>query len=136
MKESEAAMLLMKCAAYDQRTIGEADALAWAEVLGDIRLVDALKVVQRHYAASRDRIMPFDVRAGVRVLREARLAEAPEPIPPHELLDDPDAYKAWMRQARSRIADGDHVEQPALGHRMLPDLTRVFPSMPRPRYSS
>ena len=136
MRESEAAELLIKCAAFDQRTIGEADALAWAEVLDDLRLSDALAAVSAHYVASRDRITVFDVRAGVKGIRETRLAEASEPIPPHELVDDPDAYLEWMRYARARIADGDHVEQPALGHRMLPDLTRVFPSMPRPRYSS
>ena len=136
MRESEAAELLIKCAAFDQRTIGEADALAWAEVLDDLRLPDALAAVSAHYVASRDRITVFDVRAGVKGIREARLAEAPEPIPPHELVDDPDAYRAWMRQARSRIADGDELVQPALGHRVLPDLTRVFKSVPRPRYSS
>ena len=139
MKKSEATLLLIKCAAFDQRTIGEADAQAWAEVLDDIRLSDALDAVAGHYVVSRERIMPLDIRVRVKVLREERLAAAVEPIPPHELVDDPAAYQAWMRQARQQIADGgDHQwhRDPELPERVMPDLSRVFPSMPRPRYSS
>ena len=135
MTPSEAAELLVLCSAYDNRTIGDGNALAWADVLNDVRLADAKDAVKAHYRRSAEFLHASEVRERVRALREARLAEAAEPIPPHEFLDDPEAYKAWMRQARSRIADGDHVEQPALGHRALPDLSRVFPSMPRPRYS-
>lgn len=131
MRESQAAELLIKCAAYDQRTIGEADALAWSEVLEGIRLVDALEVVKRHYATCRDRVMPFDIRSGVKVLRERRLAEAPEPIPPHYLLDKPEEYGAWLRAARAEIADGKVQEQLRLLARDMPDLSRVFPEFPR-----
>lgn len=77
MNRSETAVLLAKVSAFDQRTVGEADVLAWHDVLGDLDLADALAAVSGHYRDSTDRIMPADVRRGVRELRaeRRRLAE-------------------------------------------------------------
>ena len=130
MRQSEAAILLAKCSAYDRRTVGESDALAWSEGLEDIRLTDALEVVKQHFMRSREMIKIVDIREQVKALREKRLAAAPEPIPPHELLDCPDRYGEWLRAARSKIADGACVEQPVLPQRQMPDLDRTFRSVP------
>ncbi len=62
--------VLAKAAAFDQRTVGQADVLAWHEILHRVDRVDALSAVTRHYAESRDRLMPADV---VRLGRIARL---------------------------------------------------------------
>lgn len=62
MELAEVALVLTKAAAYDRRTVGEADARAWHEVLGDVELVDALAAVARHYRDSTDWLMPAHLR--------------------------------------------------------------------------
>lgn len=62
--------VLAKAAAFDQRTVGQADVLAWHEILHRIERDDALDAVAKHYAESRERLMPADV---VRLGRIARL---------------------------------------------------------------
>lgn len=62
--------VLAKAAAFDQRTVGQADILAWHEILHRIDRADALTAVAAHYAESRERLMPADV---VRLGRIARL---------------------------------------------------------------
>ena len=69
MQPADAAILLAKCAAFDNRTVGRADAEAWAEALDDVRLPDALAAVTVWYRDNRERIMPADVR---RLVAEAR----------------------------------------------------------------
>lgn len=84
MNPSEAATILAKMAAYDQRTVGEADALAWAEALdGQVTVSAALEAVTAHYRKSRDRMMPVDVILAVREARGAilrRMGAADPPI--------------------------------------------------------
>lgn len=62
MTPGDAARVLTKAAAFDQRTIGEADVLAWHEALADVDPADALGAVTRHYANSEQRLMPVHVR--------------------------------------------------------------------------
>lgn len=62
MNPGDAARILAKAAAYDQRTIGEADAMAWFEALSDLDAADALEAVTRHYRGSTERLMPAHVR--------------------------------------------------------------------------
>jgi len=64
--------VLAKAAAFDQRTIGQADVLAWTEVLHSLELPDALEAVTRHYTESRERLMPADVIRHARAARDAR----------------------------------------------------------------
>ena len=73
MKLAEVAVVLAKAAAYDRRTVGEADARAWHEVLGDVELVDALVAVARHYRDSTDWLMPAHLRRLAAQCRDARL---------------------------------------------------------------
>jgi len=56
------ASVLAKAAAFDQRTVGQADILAWHEALHDLDPADALAAVTRHYASSEVRLMPVHVR--------------------------------------------------------------------------
>lgn len=64
MNASEAVMVLTAAATVDKRTIGEADARMWAEILPPSvgpRL--AVEAVKAYYAERREMIMPADVIA-------------------------------------------------------------------------
>lgn len=93
MNASEAAILLGLAAAYDRRTVGEADARAWADALDDIALEDAQDAVKRHYRTSTEWIMPAHVRKGVAAIareRRAELAAVRDPIPDRPEFPRPD----------------------------------------------
>jgi hypothetical protein len=76
MNIPNATLVLQKIAAGDQRTVGEADILFWADVLPDhIELEDALKGITYYFRRSRDRIMPADVIIEARRARCHRLGE-------------------------------------------------------------
>lgn len=79
MTPADVAKVLAKAAAFDQRTVGEADVLAWYEVIGDLDVADALAAISRHYREHAERVMPADVIRIVAEIererrREARLA--------------------------------------------------------------
>lgn len=76
MNLSETAELIATMAAYDQRTIGEADVIAWQTVLTDAPFQDCREAVLRYYAEHTDRIMPAHVRRIVRDIRREREAAA------------------------------------------------------------
>ena len=63
MKPSEVAQVLAKCAAFDARTVGEADVAAWTEALHDVPLDTALAAVPAHYRDHEDRIKPSHIRS-------------------------------------------------------------------------
>lgn len=77
MNHSETARLLAAIAAYNNRTIGEADVEAWQSALDDIELTDALAAVKKHYRTSIDWIMPLHVRTLVDEILKER--SRPEP---------------------------------------------------------
>lgn len=106
MTRKEAATLLTLIAAYDRRTLGESDVYAWADALDDIRYVDAVDVVKAHYRNSREWLMPADVRAAVRALRDKRL-EGMDTIQPPDDLTPWGGYLPWLRATRKAVADGD-----------------------------
>lgn len=61
MTPREAAVLLTKLAAYDNRQPSEAAARAWAEVLIDVDLQEALDAVPEHFRQSTDWVMPAHI---------------------------------------------------------------------------
>lgn len=78
MTKSETAVLLAYCAAYDQRTIGDADVLAWHEALEspwvpNIGLDEAQEAVVAHYRETSQRINVADVLKRVKTDRADRL---------------------------------------------------------------
>ncbi len=118
MTPDEALDVLATAAAYDRRTVGRMDALAWAKALDDVTLRDAIDAVHLHYRDTREFVMPSDVRALVRVVRRARVdavlgSAAPIPAPPRELDDDPTAGARWQRACVAAIADGHADTVPA-----------------------
>lgn len=72
MTLSEVTVVLAKAAAYDRRTVGEADAKAWHEVLSDVELVDALAAVARYYRDETEWLMPAHLRRLARACRDER----------------------------------------------------------------
>ncbi|MFF5285218.1 hypothetical protein [Streptomyces sp. NPDC013171] len=93
MKKSEAAKLLAHAAAYDNRTVGEVDATAWASALYDVPFDDdATAAVARYYGTPPARegerlwIQPHHVRSGRLAIRQERLGTTlPGYVAPAEL---------------------------------------------------
>lgn len=76
MNLSEAADLLTAMSAFDRRTIGDGDVIAWQAVLSDAPFGDCLEAVKRHYAEHTEWMMPAHVRRLVRDIHGEREAMA------------------------------------------------------------
>lgn len=116
MNPGDVSRVLAKAAAYDQRTVGEADVLAWHEVLSDIEFADALVAVAKHYAENTERIMPAHVRrlaieidrSRRRAMREAYEREAQLAIEADPTRRDRSAdVREIIAQLRDSLPDGD-----------------------------
>lgn len=112
MNLTETAKLLTMCAAFDQRTIGEADVAAWQATLDDLRFEDCREAVIAHFRNSASRIMPHDVRVAVNAMRRERLERDVEAYIPDADPNDPAAYIEAMKARRTRIADGTERQRP------------------------
>lgn len=99
MKPSEAAQVLSKIQAFDRRTVGEADILAWAEALTQRRLSveECLAAVTKHYAESTDFAMPAHI---IRIATERR-QQVIRHRQPGEILDFPSGL-TWAQENRWR----------------------------------
>jgi len=62
MNRANIARLLGLAAAYDARTIGEADVAAWQLALDGLDVERCKAAVVRHYRESTDRVMPAHIR--------------------------------------------------------------------------
>lgn len=62
MNLSETARLLGAIAAFDRRTVGDSDVIAWQSVLPDVPFDDALAAVRGWYGVNTDWMMPAHVR--------------------------------------------------------------------------
>jgi len=111
MTPSQIADLLGFCAAFDRRTVGTADALAWHTVLGDLDFNEARQAVTEHYATNRDWIMPADIREAVRAVHRDRLERHTEAEPPIGDRCD-QTYQAALLNERRAIASGQIAPQP------------------------
>lgn len=111
MNASEAALLLGMCASFDRRTVGEADARAWALALADVTLDDAQQAVAAHYGESREWIMPADVKRLVKAMRRDRLERSIAEAPAPELTDDPVRYRAALAENIRSIADSKSLNR-------------------------
>ncbi len=78
MTHGDVSRLLGKAAAYDRRTVGEADVLAWHEAIGDLDPDDAFAAVAQHYRDTTDWIMPAHVRRIAKELARDRYRRASE----------------------------------------------------------
>lgn len=72
MNASEAVAVLTAAATVDKRTIGEADARMWAEILPEsIGPKLAIEGVKHYYATNREMIMPVDVVEHAKFVRDS-----------------------------------------------------------------
>lgn len=114
MTPQEAAVVLGKCAAFDNRRPDPATTAAWAEALDpDLTLTDALVIVRDHYAESRDWIMPADINRRSRDIRRQRIANVLEnrtPIP-DGLGDEPHLEIAWRKHVMRSVGDGLSLDE-------------------------
>lgn len=108
MKPTDTAALLSLAAAFDNRTVTESAARAWAEALDPrVAFDDGRRIVIEHYARESRWIMPADINAASRTMRLARLDRMRSPEPPESLdPDDVPAQLAWQRAYRGAIGDG------------------------------
>ena len=108
MNAIETGKLLGLMAHYDNRNVGPSDVAAWLRIPGwtEIPYAAAEAAVLAHYGDSRERMMPADVRGRVNEARRERLENAPVLDPPHEVADDPAAYREWLEREQRKIADG------------------------------
>lgn len=96
MDKSEVVLLLAFAGTYDYRKVGDADIEAWHLAVGDLDFEDAKAAVVAHYRNTADRMMPFHVRQGVKVIREERKRQEK-----HEVRELPSRFEPDMnRQVR------------------------------------
>ncbi|MCI3246487.1 zinc finger domain-containing protein [Streptomyces spinosisporus] len=110
MTPAEVADLLAYCAAFDRRTIGKADVLAWQPLLANVDFNEARDAVANHYARDTRWIMPADIRDAVTATHRDRLARHTDPTPKAD-PDDPHAYRAELLGTRRAVAAGQ--QEPA-----------------------
>jgi hypothetical protein len=65
MTPADAARLLALVQAFDHRTVGETDAIAWADALNDLDAEDCAEAIRDHYRHRADWLMPAHVRGYV-----------------------------------------------------------------------
>lgn len=89
--------LLTLAAAYDQRTVGEADVAAWHQALFKLDKDEAEAAVIDYYQKNRERIMPADVWNRCRT--PASRSPAAEVLPPRQAGADPARWQGMWRGA-------------------------------------
>jgi hypothetical protein len=120
MQDYEAADLVTAISQVDDRiTPSEGTVAFWFGAIGDLDYRDALNAAATHYGRTRDRIMPSDVRDGVREIIRARVSAIPRV---DELMADVDPrdpdyheiFKARRAEALRRAAGYGPDDMPAL----------------------
>lgn len=91
---------------------------AWADILEDLpcSFDDARAAV---VAIKRRQVFVdcSDIIAEVRAMRAERIRLNPPPPPPPELLDDPAAYREYLRESARAAADGEQDRKAITGPR-------------------
>lgn len=96
--------VLTAAAAFDQRTVGRADVIAWHAAIGTLPKDDAIAGVVAHYCESEDRLKPVHVIRHVEATRAARLRKHGEIVP--ELDPDDPRWNARYQQMHRAVMDG------------------------------
>lgn len=139
MTPADAAELLTLAAAFDRRTIGKADAIAWSDALAGLEPTDCAEAIRAHFRESTDYLMPAHVRQGVRKIRADRVRAADSSLlDPHDV--DPADVNGYLEARRRRIAAvaaGYDVDREPLEpanraevEKLLRDTLKALPSMP------
>lgn len=115
MKRAETAALLGMMAAFDRRTIGDADVIAWTDALdGRVTFPVAQEAIRRHFRESTDWLMPARVIALSKVIIRERVEKAGQPdFPPDLTLDEERTWRRhWLDGVEAAVSDpSDHADR-------------------------
>ena len=95
MNITDTAKVLAKIQAFNNRTFDKPAVMAWHEVLEDLDLDDSLTAVSTYFRESKEWIMPSDIRAGVKAIRNARVAAIRQDVRLREEDEHLDDVKMW-----------------------------------------
>lgn len=99
MQPSETAELLTYIAAFDRRTIGKADVLAWHEIIGHLELMDCKQAVTAHFRESTDYLMPAHVvRLARNIADTRRNRETIAALPRGKGVPMPDEVREMLKE--------------------------------------
>ena len=115
--------------------LDEYTADAWAMILDDIRYEDAQQAVKDIYRQPLGEQWTRKIEAShildqVRKTRNAKIVAYGPIEPPPDL--DPTTYPAWLRQARTAIANDTPPDRPILERRPMPNMTSITRSVGGP----
>lgn len=101
MTKGDIARLLAVAAAFDQRTVGQADVEAWFQVgqAGGWELSYATRAVIEHYEAESERLMPAHISRRIRERRTGYARSFLEPALP-DGMHDVDEQIHWAQKQR------------------------------------
>lgn len=119
MNEHDTIDVLTAIAAFDQRTVGEADVQAWtaAARIGGWTTAQAMRAVMEHYTTETNRLMPAHITRCIRARREHYTSTyRHQPYPTG--MSDADEQVRWDREqmreyVKARMDAWAHGEDPA-----------------------
>ncbi|MCD4557629.1 hypothetical protein [Schaalia sp. lx-100] len=135
MTHEEIAKILAICASVDRRQVSQTMIVTWSKALDQtLCFNEATHIVTKYYAENRHPIMPCDINAMHRDIRQRRV-EAYGRIPiPDGLEDEPEVELLWRKNLILAIQDGhpapDEVAWNAIG-REPSNLGPVLSHAPR-----
>lgn len=109
MTEHDVIDVLTAIAAFDQRTVGEADVQAWtlaARHGGWEQASYAMRAVVEHHTFQTDRIMPAHITRRIREQREYFASTFRCPPSPHDMRDVEDQLEWEQQHLREHIQAG------------------------------
>jgi len=93
-------------AACPQQKIDEFTPDVWHDLIGDLALADCRAAVATITGRRTPFVAPAEIRAEVVRIRNERIARSVLPAPPHELCDDPEAYRQALIAGTKLAAEG------------------------------
>lgn len=128
MNIEETTKALALAQAYDNRTVGEGNVMAWHMILKDLDAADVMQAIGRHYAADTAWIMPAHVLRLAREIEQERARDARQWAPGQYGVPKERAMPELERGAR---LTADDVSPEVLD--LLSRLRATLPDVPRSR---
>lgn len=107
MRLTETGELLALISAYDNRNFNKETTAAWYDLLHPYTLAEAKYAVKKHYAESRDWLMPADVLRIIKTERRNRLAKVETIVPSRADMTSTAAELATTKALSKAIASGE-----------------------------
>ena len=107
MRLTETGELLALISAYDNRNFNKETTAAWYDLLSPYTLAEAKHAVKKHYAESRDWLMPADVLRIIKTERRNRLAKVETIVPSRADMTSTAAELATTKALSKAIASGE-----------------------------